>query len=77
MSEKVLKFAYEIANGDIIVKDSKRYVIISTYVDKEQKSVQLEVRAEDDAFDISNFFYDLKDPFIILSGAAGATGIGD
>lgn len=77
MSDKVLKFAHEIVNGDVIVRDDKRYVIISTYVNKEQKSVQLEVREEDDAFAIKNFFFDLYDPFVILSGAARATGIGD
>lgn len=66
MTKGVLKFAKEIDRGDILVVDDKRYVVITVNIEAHIKSVHLEVRSEEDAFDIRDFHFDLSDPFIIL-----------
>ena len=66
MTRKVLKFAHEIERGDVLVINDQEYVIVTVNVDKDLKSVHLELyKDEEDPFDVRHMHYDLKDPFII------------
>lgn len=65
-SRKVLKFAHEIERGDILIADGFELVVVTINLLPETKSVHLELRTEEDPFNIVNAHFDTNDPFIIL-----------
>lgn len=65
-TRKILKFAHEIERGDILIEDGFELVVVTVNLLPETKSVHLELRSQDDPFNIVNAHFDTSDPFIIL-----------
>ena len=66
MTRKVLKFAHEIEQGDILIVEDREFVVVTRNLLAETKSVHLELATKEDPFDLKNVHFDTNDPFIIL-----------
>lgn len=62
----VLKTVSEVEREDLILIEDKRYIIISVNILKDTKQVHLELRSENNYFNIIDYFQDLDDLFIVL-----------